>query len=281
MGTHGMKGWTELAGDVSWEDYGGMWTKKARDGSYYVLKFTNLWEAAGKEDGFPQYECEVKRIDFTDLPMEEIDSALRCCGFKRISGPLGLGLEKIVDEHSGDILADTDTDVHQYFLVLVQCCIDYGIGAPLESLTSDHRPLNVRAKARRYAEQCMKDGDLLDARLDRSVNAIGSTAREYGKGDINAALRRDSPGTNPVAMGIMRKMHGIDPAEELKVATIVTMKRSDLLKCPFAIILPEHYRQDGSCRCDDLIHRAKMVREWGYSTEDFADFDRRQAANGK
>lgn len=48
-------------------------------------------------------------------------------------------------------------------------------------------------------------------------------------------------------------------------------KRSDLLKCPFTIMVPHHYREDGTCRCDDLEHRAMMIAEWEYTPEDFID----------
>jgi len=40
------------------------------------------------------------------------------------------------------------------------------------------------------------------------------------------------------------------------------IKQSDLRKCPHYILVPEHYRDDGSCRCNDQSH-AEM-KEWGY-----------------
>lgn len=49
------------------------------------------------------------------------------------------------------------------------------------------------------------------------------------------------------------------------------IKQSDLLACPFAILVPEHYRDDGSCKCNDPKHReGVMISEWGYSHADFA-----------
>lgn len=42
-----------------------------------------------------------------------------------------------------------------------------------------------------------------------------------------------------------------------------TIKQSDLAACPHLILVPEHYRADGSCRCDDPTH-AEM-KEWGYT----------------
>jgi hypothetical protein len=36
----------------------------------------------------------------------------------------------------------------------------------------------------------------------------------------------------------------------------------DPRRCPFLIFTPEHYRQDGSCRCNDPRHTEML--EWGY-----------------
>lgn len=41
--------------------------------------------------------------------------------------------------------------------------------------------------------------------------------------------------------------------------------------CPFLILVPEHYRDDGSCRCNDPEHREMMKREWKYTDEDFRE----------
>lgn len=40
------------------------------------------------------------------------------------------------------------------------------------------------------------------------------------------------------------------------------IRQSDLLACPHCILVPKHYRQDGSCRCNDPSH-AEMAG-WGY-----------------
>lgn len=46
------------------------------------------------------------------------------------------------------------------------------------------------------------------------------------------------------------------------------VRHSDVGKCPFLILVPEHYRDDGSCRCDDPDHRE--MAEWGYSWDETA-----------
>lgn len=57
---------------------------------------------------------------------------------------------------------------------------------------------------------------------------------------------------------------------------ILIMRQSDIAKCPFYILVPEHYREDGTCKCNDAEERAKMIREWGYSPEDFKDIPLRE-----
>jgi hypothetical protein len=47
--------------------------------------------------------------------------------------------------------------------------------------------------------------------------------------------------------------------------------REVIAACPFVIFMPDHYREDGSCKCNDKDHRAMMIAEWEYSEEDFAD----------
>lgn len=44
---------------------------------------------------------------------------------------------------------------------------------------------------------------------------------------------------------------------------ITVLRQSDILSCPYAIIMPEHYDDDGKCRCTDPRHT--LMREWGYT----------------
>lgn len=127
--------------------------------------------------------------------------------------------------------------------------------------------------------ECMRDTEKLEERLDRPVNRIGSTAREYGKGDTESALHR---GPFDTGKQIMRKMHGLEPEpKEHKVmfgtlhsdgslTDVRHIKQSDMLKCPHAVMVPEHYRDDGTCKCDDPEHRQEvMIKKWGYRARDF------------
>ncbi len=55
------------------------------------------------------------------------------------------------------------------------------------------------------------------------------------------------------------------------LSNIRSIKQSDIGRCPHVILLPEHYREDGSCLCDDPDHRKRMIKEWGYTKRSFKD----------
>ena len=48
----------------------------------------------------------------------------------------------------------------------------------------------------------------------------------------------------------------------LSIVKVRTLKQSSMLKCPHVIMMPGHYRDDESCRCDDENHTD--MAEWGY-----------------
>lgn len=158
-----MRNWIQLVSDVNWQDYHGMWAKKAKDGSWYVLRWTNLVDAGGAEFADTPYECAVKVIDLADISQETLSVAINSCGIH---------------------LTDLDPKLHE--LVKIEACIQYGLGAPLETFTGNKHPLRIRAQARKYAEQCMADAELLNDRLNRPVNALGTSAKNYGNGKILA-----------------------------------------------------------------------------------------------
>jgi len=47
------------------------------------------------------------------------------------------------------------------------------------------------------------------------------------------------------------------------------IKTSSIKECPHLILIPEHYRDNGSCKCDDPQEQTMMIREWGYHKSDF------------
>ena len=253
-----MKGWKYMFGSHHWTGEDAMWVKRLpakkikrlhyRYSRWMVLRFTDLLDAGGKEYADTPYECEVRYVDFDDVPNQMIDSALMSCGWVlKNKGTEDDELLVLVDKHSGALIAEANETV-QY--LILESLIGYGGGAPLYTATGK-RYLNVRAEARREAMMFIRDKGAFEAAMDRPVNAIGSTAREYGRGDTDSALHR-----------VMRKIEGLP-------SVLTRMKQSDIRKCKFAIILPDHYREDGSCKCDDHTHRNMMIEAWGYKQKDF------------
>ena len=47
------------------------------------------------------------------------------------------------------------------------------------------------------------------------------------------------------------------------------IKQADIAECPHLIMVPNHYRDNGTCKCDDPTEQAMMIRDWGYSRKDF------------
>lgn len=56
-----------------------------------------------------------------------------------------------------------------------------------------------------------------------------------------------------------------------RISDVRTISQAAMLKCPHVIMMPEHYRPDGSCKCNDAAHRAMMCMEWGYTAADFTE----------
>ena len=65
---------------------------------------------------------------------------------------------------------------------------------------------------------------------------------------------------------------------EIKLGTLLSagtvidvrwIKQSSIVKCPFTIFDSIHYREDGSCLCNDATHRKTVMRKWGYTKRDF------------
>jgi hypothetical protein len=56
-----------------------------------------------------------------------------------------------------------------------------------------------------------------------------------------------------------------------KTTHVASISKEQIRECPFTILVPEHYRHDGTCLCSNLDHRRTMIAEWEYSEEDFQD----------
>ncbi len=201
------RGWTLLTGDVNWDEYGATWARKGPDGAWYVVTFANMEEALDerefKSSGLCRYEAAVKRVDLRTAPAEQVKGALESCGLsvdpaadfndegEPIPGIVGNGGNAI-------------TDPAQVESCIVECLVGFGGGAPLGDETGNGWPLRVRKAGMRLAESYMRDEHKRAAALARPVNRIGSTAEEYGHGDVWSAMRRDP--SDPL-ISVLRKCY--------------------------------------------------------------------------
>ena len=159
--------WRWLTGDGSWDDYGGTWYRRARDGAWWVIRFDNGHE---HDPELPRYLCQLKRLDFGDIEASAIVDALKSCGLSRqCDGSL-------VNELGDEI------ESRHAMLAIVDACVSYGLGSPMIDDSSETHAVRLRGRVAKEAERLMKDSAALEDALDRPVNAIMTSARDYGSG---------------------------------------------------------------------------------------------------
>jgi hypothetical protein len=157
-----------------------------RHGRYLFIRIMDLVDAMGVAEAPSWFDGRLSLVDLIEASPEDLLRAADSCG-------LDLSLEYLRRNHAS---------VH---LSLAEACHDYGLLAPLAS--DDTGPLgrkadcwsspdeswprfvHMRARLRRQAE-AFEAGD--ESALDRVVNQLGQTAREYARGIEGTweALRR-------------------------------------------------------------------------------------------
>lgn len=169
-------------GDISPEDHGGKWYRRVATGTYQVIEITNMNEACGSDnDGRDPYVVELSLVDLTTIPSDAQALAVRYAGVE-------------------------DEDLTQEMLAIV--CYESGCRATLESWSGRAYCKLLRA-ARSAAHALARDASALAERMDRPVNAIGSTATEYMQGDVTSAILRGVSDGNPAADLMLRMGMGI------------------------------------------------------------------------
>lgn len=195
------KGWLDVGSDGNWEDHYGLWGRQAPDGTHFFIRFINMEDACGRnalEGPNPmRYHCEVLQVALRELDAKTISSIVKCCGLDT------------------DELAKLPSEETELRLATAAC--EYGCHAPLYEESGMAHPARIRAACYREAESLMSDVVRLDASLNRPVNRLGSTARDFRGGDAMAGLARYQ---EAVAAGgengdpvkdLMLKLHGMQP----------------------------------------------------------------------
>jgi hypothetical protein len=152
------KAWIDIGSDCDWKGYGGKWARHIDGTRYHVIRFENCEDWG---DGAIGYHCDLQEVTI-DNPQ------------------LAQALDYIGMRHDGK---DDCGDVHERFdLCKVEALSSYGAYSPLWQDASGNSWALIRA-AKRESRLLATDSEAYEDRMDRSVNAIGTSARDYGLGN--------------------------------------------------------------------------------------------------
>ncbi len=174
----------QYTGDVSPESYGGKWFRHVSPGVYQVIELTNMDEACGRDnEGSDTYVVELSLVDLASIDTATQASAMHSCG------------------------PDDESELTDDWRAVV--CYEYGCKAPLDSWSGNAYSKLLKI-ARSEAHKLTRDAAELAKRMEKPVNAIGSTAAEFMVGDIQSAILRGLAEGDPKAeimakMGMLRK----------------------------------------------------------------------------
>lgn len=157
------KAWTDIGSDVNWSEYGGRWARHIEGTRYHVIRFENCEEWG---DGATGYHCDLQEVTI-DNP--QLDAAYRCNG---------LDLEEMNERQ------EPGREWSK-----VEALSSYGAHSPLWQEASANSWALLRA-AKRESRLLQLDSGEYEDRMDRPVNAIGTSARNFGLGIIFTSDRR-------------------------------------------------------------------------------------------
>jgi hypothetical protein len=210
----------QFSGDVDWIGHGGKWIRQVETLAFQVIEFTNMDDACGRDnEGRPPYHCDLSLVDLETIGPKEIGHAL------------------------GYVGVESDEKIAPIWIA--DACHAYGCKAPLWQDAGRNAHELVR-EAKREAKAYLPGSDALVSAMDRPVNALGSTAREYMTGDLDSATARGLESGDPAASLI---------AKMLKVC---------LMDCPACIGKGEIALASGAhAACSTCRGKGKGVRTLG------------------
>jgi hypothetical protein len=177
--------WCDIGSDAGWSDHGGLWARKipGRPGHYLVMRFENCADWGDGNDD-KTYHVELSECS---LDNPQLAQALECCDIE----PDGL------DDY-GDPKSPEAWELERIYALH-----RYGAHAPMFQETGRNVWKLIRAAKRDAALLC-RDAREMAERLERPVNAIGSTAAEYAIGDLQSPILRGVMNGDPKAELMLR-----------------------------------------------------------------------------
>jgi len=159
------KVWIDF-GDVNWLKYGGKWIKRIDDSRYHVVELVNMEYVLGEQEASATGAKYNVMLSEVNLEIGDLNSAMASCG----------------------IDCETfDSDLIGY--VLAERLHNYGYMAPLGDWSGNNAHMILK-EARSESRRLIADYEYYDCMMERTVNLLGSTAREYQAGDFESAIAR-------------------------------------------------------------------------------------------
>jgi len=183
-----------LTGDVNFADYGGKWCRKVGERRYHVIELLNWEETVGEREA--SEIGATYNVSLSEIDLDQIDTsdALKSCGWY-------LDSDGLLFSEAGDQIADLETQD----LAIVDACHGYGCKAPLSDESGNsYRALIANA---RKLSRSLDAPEKRAVALAKPVNALGSTALEYMRGDIDSAIDRGMSAGDPKAL-LMGRLYG-------------------------------------------------------------------------
>jgi hypothetical protein len=189
-----------LTGDVNYTDHGGKWCRHVGGRRYHVIELMNWAETVGEREAAEigaKYNVSLREVDLTDLGDKPIRDALRSCGWE--FAPENGDIEC---EHNGSTVCGR-WEAH-FDLVIVEACHGQGSAAPIWDENGNSWRKLIRAAMRE--SRALDNPEAHERAMSRPVNAIGSTAAEYARGDLVSPLKRGEAAGDPKA-SLIAKMY--------------------------------------------------------------------------
>lgn len=178
--------------------------RRIEGSQFHFISVTDMDDACGKDnEGRPRYLVELCEVDLDAIPSTTIEAAKKCCG---LTPPFNR------QENPSD-------------LAIAEACLQYGAKAILFSQDTNSRVRGIRA-ASKESYILQKDIDKHTTAMNRVVNQLGSTAREFMQGDLDSATIRGIVAKNSKAE-LCAKMAGV-PEEARKELQASTLKSAQI-----------------------------------------------------
>jgi len=148
------------SGDVDVLGYGGTFLRHVADRRYHAIRFDNMDEACGSDnEGQDTYYGSLVEVDLNEA---DTQAAAQSWGME--------------DEDNDDV-------------TLAFMVASYGEYAPLQNESGNNGHAIIRS-LKRESRELEADPEAYEAAMSRPVNALGATAREFQRGDMDSAMDR-------------------------------------------------------------------------------------------